>query len=125
MAGLKRIGKAFIVGGCVGLMGQILISLLSLVIPDATVVTMAAMIVFGLIAVALIGSGFYGKVAQFGGKGAEIPLCGLMFGAAMTRAMTQRAGASRGKAILSGFWAVMKVLGCGFILSLVVGLLLH
>lgn len=125
MAGLKRIGKAFIVGGCVGLVGQVLIALASIWIPDPALVTMAAMLVFGVISVAVIGSGLYAKIAAFGGDGAQIPLCGLMFGAAMTRAMAQRAGASRGKAVLAGFAAIMKVLGTGFVLAFVLGLLLH
>ena len=78
----KRIGKAFIVGAVFGLIGQILMTIFARFAP-ADLVTPIAMVMFGLLSVILIVSGLYFKVAQFGGEGAAIPLCGLMFGAAM------------------------------------------
>ncbi len=80
----KRIGKAFLVGCFVGLIGQILILILGALGVSNDMVVMAAMLAFGVIAVVMIVSGFYFKLSAFGGSGAAIPVCGLMFGAAMS-----------------------------------------
>ena len=122
---LKKIGKAFLVGGCIGVVGEALIQLASLFIADATSAMMLGILLFGFVGVVLILTGVYFKVAEFGGDGAAIPVCGLMFGAATGAAAAEEAGQSRGKAILSGFVGVIKVLGTGYVLAFILGLILR
>ena len=120
----KRIGKAFLVGCLVGLIGQILILILTAVGVGSDMVVMAAMLIFGVIAMVMIISGLYFKISAFGGSGAAIPVCGLMFGAAMGSAAAVKSGKRSAKAFLTGFWDVFKVLGSGFALAAILGLIL-
>ena len=108
-------------GGCIGLAGEALIQLAGLFIKDPTMAMMAGILLFGIVAVGLIASGLYFKIAKLGEEGAAIPVCGLMLGAAAARA----AGKSKGQAFLAGFWGVIKVLGTGYVLALALGLLLR
>lgn len=43
---------------------------------------MAGILLFGIVAVGLIASGLYFKIAKLGEEGMAIPVCGLMLGAA-------------------------------------------
>lgn len=72
----------------------------------------------------MICSGFYFKVMKAGYNGAAIVLSGLMFGSATGTAAAQKAGKSAGKAFLIGFWSVIKILGIGFILAVLLGMIL-
>lgn len=125
MSILKRILKAFAVGAGAGLVGQILMALVSLAVSDTNLVTMISMLLFGFIGFALIAAGLYTPIARFGGDGAAIPLCGLMYGAAATSAGAQKAGMPASKAFRTGFLAIFKVLGTGFVIALVIGLIWH
>ena len=122
---LKKLGKAFITGGCIGVVGQILISVAGLVLPDPSLAMMAGMLLFGFLSIGLIVSGAYFKIGAFGSESAQIPLCGLMFGAAMGAAAAQKNGAAPGMAILLGILGILKVLGTGYLICLILGLLLH
>lgn len=122
---LKKIGRAFLVGGCIGVVGEALIQLASLWILDRTTAMMAGILMFGVVSVGLIISGAYFKIVQFGGDGAAIPVCGLMFGAATGAAAAEEMSGSKGKAFLSGFLGVIKVLGTGYVLAFLLGLVWH
>jgi hypothetical protein len=124
LTAIRKILKAFLVGGCFGLIGQLLIALFAIFISDATMVIMVSILAFGVIAVVIIANGFYFKVAEFGDSGAAIPVCGLMFGAATSAAAAQKAGAKLEKAFIVGFWNVLKILGTGFVIAFILGLLL-
>ena len=125
MGAVKRILKAFVVGCGVGLIGQILIAIFSRFIDDPMLTILVSMLAFGCLGVVMIITGFYFKVAKFGGNGAAIPVCGLMHGAAVCAAAAEKAGAGAGKAFLVGFWSVIKILGTGFIIAFILGLFLH
>ena len=118
----KRICNAFIVGGICGIVGQLTILLLSLTGLVGTTLIMAAMLLFGILTDIVILTGGYFHVSSFGGSGAAIPLCGLMFGAAMSTASYKKSGDSL--AILKGFWSVFKILFTGFILACILGIIL-
>ena len=118
----KKLFNAFVVGVVVGLTGHFLMILSAMIVPS-DFVTPVAMILFGLISSIIIANGAYMKIAAFGGEGAAIPLCGLMFGAAAARAEAQAKGASAGKAIVKGFTSIIIVVGIGFIISFVLGLI--
>lgn len=120
-----RTVRAFLTGGFIGIIGQVLVKLCSLVVTDVTAVVMAAIFLFGVLSMFVVSSGLYNKVTRFGGNGAAIALCGLMNGAANAASACRKSGESIGKAALSGFLAVFKVLGTGFALCFLVGLLFH
>lgn len=122
---LQRVGKAFVVGAAAGLIGQILLSIVSLGIPDPALAGMATACLFGLLSVWLILSGIYFLVGKFGNDGASIPLCGLMFGAAIQSAAAWKAGTTGKKAFLFGFTNIIKMIGIGYASAFILGLLLH
>lgn len=124
MAVLTRIGKAFVVGCGAGLVGQIIVSLFAGFLPGDLLVPIS-MLVFAVISVIVISCGFYGKIAFFGGDGAAIPLCGLMFGAATNRLSAEKNGASAGAAFFKGFLSVMIIIliGCG--IAFLTGIFIH
>ncbi|MBQ6621848.1 MAG: SpoVA/SpoVAEb family sporulation membrane protein [Mogibacterium sp.] len=118
-----RIGKAFVVGAALGLIGQILILLAGMIVP-ADLVVPAAMLLFGILSVILILSGFFPKVMEWGGAGAAITLTGLMMGAAGGAIEEKAKGAPTGKAYFKGFLQVLIVVGIGFVIDAVLGLLM-
>ncbi|MCC8128023.1 MAG: hypothetical protein LIO92_11620 [Clostridiales bacterium] len=122
MAG-KRVLHAFTVGAAGGIIGQIILSLVSAVVPDAVQATLISMLLFGIVGAMFILSGIYGKVAQFGEEGAGLVLSGLMFGATVNCVEKIRSGEPNGRAALIGFSKVFMILGTGFIISLVFGLI--
>ena len=122
---LKKVGKAFLTGGCIGVVGEALIQLCGLFIKDSTSAMMLGILLFGALGVVLILTGLYFKISAFGGDGAAIPVCGLMFGAATGAAAAEEAGQSKGKAILTGFVGVIKVLGTGYLIAFILGLILR
>ena len=125
MSVLKRIVKAFITGGCAGLVGQVLITVMSNFIADPILTVLASVLIFGFICVLLILTGTYTKISRFGGGGGAILLGGLMFAAATASAEMQSAGTSKSKAVIGGFAKIMMVLGSGFVISLLIGILFH
>lgn len=119
---IKRAGKAFLVGGSIGLIGQILIEIASLAVSDPTMAMMLGILIFGFVAVGMVLSGMYFKISEFGGNGAAIPVCGLMFGAATSTAAEIKSGKTKKQAFLAGFKGVMMVLGSGYALAFLLGI---
>ena len=75
--------KAFLVGGILCLIGQILI--------DKTKLTPARILVSYVVAGVILGAiGMYGKLVEFAGAGASVPLTG--FGYILAKGVKERAG---------------------------------
>lgn len=70
---LKKIGKAFLVGGCIGLAGEALIQLAGLFSKDPTMAMMAGILLFGIVAVGLIASGLYLKLRSLARRVRRFP----------------------------------------------------
>lgn len=121
----KKLANAFLMGGGVGIAGQFFITVLSGGLPDATLVVLISMLFVGLVGAFLIASGVYSKLSRFAKTGADIPVCGLMYGAANFRAEAEKNGIQAGKAFLQGFCRVMTVVAVGFGISFVLGLMVH
>ncbi len=119
----KRILRAFAVGAGAGVIGQIIVLIVSQFVTDPTATTLLSMLLFGVVAAVLIVTGIYGKIAKFGGEGAGLALSGLMFGATGACVEKIKNGESKVKAVFGGFWSVFKVLGIGFIISMVLGMI--
>ena len=120
---IQRIAKAFVVGAGAGLIGEICLSIVKLFTDNAMAATMISVILFGVVAMILIATGIFNKIAAFGGDGASIAMCGLMHGAAMGYSIARKAGLPEGKALWTGFWGVFQVLGSGFVIAFIFGLI--
>ena len=89
---IKDIIKGFLVGGFMGLVGQILFCTVLITQIPADMAMLVTMLLYGFVSVAFILSGLYCKLVAFGGHAADIPVSGLMFGAAMTCANAKKSG---------------------------------
>lgn len=117
------VGRAFITGGCICLVIQVIMELLGLVMPPELPLALrgaVALVIAGVITVFLTLSGVYGKIADFGGMGANLPFVGLV--PALTGVMCEaRAhGASLGQAIVAALKVMALLFGSGFAFCLVV-----
>ncbi len=121
---LKRIGGAFVVGAGIGAIGQILFLISGMMFEPGKHI-LPAMVVFGLLAAILVVIGVYEKIVKIGHAGAEAVISGLMFGAGMVTSGAKYAGASNGKAILAGVKEILKVMGTGFVLGILSGMVLN
>lgn len=75
--------KAFLIGGLICLIGQLLI--------DKTRLTPAKILVsYVVLGVVLTGIGVYGRLVEFGGAGATVPLTG--FGYALAKGVEKAVG---------------------------------
>ena len=118
----KRIIGAFAVGGCTGVVAQLIMTLLGNSIPDPMLVIIITMLLVAIIAFILIITDVYPKIAKFGCFGADIPVCGLMYGAANNTAMTRKAGAPAGAAFRKGFGMVSAIVFSGFGICMLIGI---
>ena len=107
--------KAFLVGGLICLVGQLLI--------DFTKMTPARILVsFVVIGVALGAIGVYGPLAEWAGAGATVPLTG--FGYALARGVKEAINEQGARGILTGAFTaasggITAAIICGIIASLV------
>ena len=116
-----RLGKAFLFGGCVSVIGQLFVMVAAMIVPDAMLAVIVAMFAFGIASAILIVTGVYDKCARFADFGADQPLSGLMYGAAMNNALARAQGVPAGRAFLKGFAIVIAVVGTGFVVSALLG----
>lgn len=85
--------KAFLVGGCLCLIGQILI--------DKTTLTPARILVSYVVAGVILGAlGLYQPIIDFAGAGASVPLTG--FGATLTKGVKEAVDKDGFLGILTG-----------------------
>lgn len=107
--------KAFLVGGLICLVGQVLI--------DFTKMTPARILVtFVVIGVVLGAIGVYGPLADWAGAGATVPLTG--FGYALARGVKEAINEQGARGILTGAFTaasggITAAIICGIIASLV------
>ena len=107
--------KAFVVGGLICLVGQLLI--------DFTKMTPARILVtFVVVGVVLGAIGVYGPLADWAGAGATVPLTG--FGYALARGVKEAIKEQGARGILTGAFTaasggITAAIICGIIASLV------
>lgn len=103
--------KAFLVGGCLCLIGQILI--------DKTKLTPARILVCYVIVGVLLGAlGIYPALVEFAGAGASVPLTG--FGASLARGVRE---AVEEQGFLGIFTGGLKACAGGIAMAMFAGLL--
>ena len=112
---LLTVGKAFLCGGAICLVGQILI--------DRTALTPGKVLVlFVVCGVALGAVGLYGPFARFAGEGAAVPITG--FGYALVKGTKEAIDARGWRGILEGPFSAASVgtltaVLCGLAVSVV------
>lgn len=74
----SRLIGAFVVGGLIAVVAQVIMLVMSMVLPVADLVPPASLVILGLIGVALVLTGNYTKLNEVGGFGAGIMFCGLV-----------------------------------------------
>ena len=113
--GIIDLLKAFLVGGLICLVGQVLI--------DFTKMTPARILVaFVVIGVVLGAVGIYGPLADWAGAGATVPLTG--FGYALARGVKEAINEQGARGILTGAFTaasggITAAIICGIITSLI------
>ncbi|MCL2827047.1 MAG: SpoVA/SpoVAEb family sporulation membrane protein [Eggerthellaceae bacterium] len=98
----KGVLLAALVGGCAGLLGQILVSLYSFTpLYGQGLTTIFVLATFVLIGAVLFLTGIYPKLEKIGGMGAVLPLCGLASAIAGATFGVGKATKSYGKGALT------------------------
>lgn len=117
-----KLGGAFLVGGCIAVVAQAIMTVVRMILPVPDLVAPASLVVLGLIGAVLVLNGSYAKITEIGGFGAGIMFCGLVdavAGVFMGAAMEEGGKASAGTkaaikfavAILGSLVLVGTVLG--------------
>ncbi|HHT70183.1 MAG: stage V sporulation protein AE [bacterium] len=104
--------QAFVVGGIICSLGQLLMDLTSLT-------SAHVLVLFVCIGALLSGVGLYEKIAAFGGAGATIPLTG--FGHALVQGILEQVETKGAVGILSG---VFKNTSMGVVTAVVLGVII-
>ncbi len=118
----KRIISAGIVGGCFGVVTQLLIMLFSKFTPDPMLALVFTMSLVVIISFFLIIFNVYPKISKIGFFGGDFPLSGLIYGASNLTAMTRKAGASAGSAFLKGFGIMSGMVFGSFAFCILIGI---
>ena len=74
----QKLGGAFVVGGLIAACAQVIMLVMSKVLPVADLVPPVSLIILGLIGMVLVLAGAYTKLNEIGGFGAGIMFCGLV-----------------------------------------------
>lgn len=119
---ISSVARAFLTGGTICLVIQVIISLLGTVMPPEVPLALrgaVALLLAGFVTMFLTLSGEYAKIAEFGGMGANLPFIGLV--PALTEVMCEARskGAPLGGAIAAALKVMLLLFGCGFAFSLV------
>ncbi|MFA6808806.1 MAG: SpoVA/SpoVAEb family sporulation membrane protein [Eubacteriales bacterium] len=126
MAVLKNLLNTFIVGGVLGVLGQVLFTIyIGLLGPDSPMLITLLLVSMGLIGAILFTLGLYQKLEAVAGFGAILPFSGLAAAIAGAIVRTRSAGEPIGKAIKSGLMLVVIVVGIGSVLSIGVGVITY
>lgn len=74
----QRLGGAFVVGGLIAVVTQVIMLAMSSVLPVKDLVPPVSLVILGLIGMLLVLNGTYAKLNEIGGFGAGIMFCGLV-----------------------------------------------
>lgn len=118
-AKLKGYLNAFIIGGIMGVIGNLVMKLYLYLNAPYFIALLLTIYTFGLIGSILTAFGPYGKLCEFAGVGAMLPMSGLAAGVVGGILEHRAAGESRGKAAFRGSIGPL----CVFFVGAAVGLI--
>lgn len=120
---LKSCGRALLVGGLLGALGQLFFVVLGLAMGfDSPLVGPGTLIMMGVFALITFPLGLYQKITEFGGFGAMFVFSGLAAAVADSYDTTQRETGSFAKGIGKGVLTFLEVIGVGIVFGAVIAL---
>ncbi|MBO4352690.1 MAG: SpoVA/SpoVAEb family sporulation membrane protein [Eggerthellaceae bacterium] len=120
----KQVGRAFLTGGILALMAEIVRTVLLLALGEASpFVIPLTLMVMCLFAVVTFPSGLYNKWTEFGFIGAMLPISGLTAGVAAAYCGARQATGSVAAGVKAGIMLVVRLSGSGMVVALVVALI--
>jgi len=119
----KQVGRAFLTGGILALMAEIVRVLLLFALGETSpfVIPLTLMIMC-LFAVVTFPSGLYNKWTDFGFIGAMLPISGLTAGVAAAYCGARKATGSVAEGVKAGIMLVVRLSGSGLVVAFVVAL---
>lgn len=122
---LKPVGRAFLTGGVLALVAEVVRCVLLAVLGDASpFVIPLTLMVMCLFAVVTFPSGLYNKWTEFGFIGAMLPISGLTAGVAAAYCGARHATGSVAEGVKAGIMLVVRLSGSGLLVALVVALVI-
>ena len=120
----KQVGRAFLTGGVLALMAEIVRVVLLIALGETSpfVIPLTLMIMC-LFAVVTFPSGLYNKWTEFGFIGAMLPISGLTAGVAAAYCGARKATGSVAEGVKAGIMLVVRLSGSGLVVALVVALI--
>jgi len=120
----KQVGRAFLTGGVLALMAEIVRVVLLIALGETSpfVIPLTLMIMC-LFAVVTFPSGLYNKWTDFGFIGAMLPISGLTAGVAAAYCGARKATGSVAEGVKAGIMLVVRLSGSGLVVALVVALI--
>jgi hypothetical protein len=122
-----QLGKTFIVGACLALIAQLILTFWTAVIaPSGDPFAISLIEPLGLVSMGVVGGvlflpRFYDKLEEFAGFGALLPFSGFCVAIAHAVEGTKLETGSAGKAIKAGFTVLVTVIGVGAVGCFVIG----
>ena len=119
----KQVGRAFLTGGILALMAEIVRVVLLIALGETSpfVIPLTLMIMC-LFAVVTFPSGLYNKWTEFGFIGAMLPISGLTAGVAAAYCGARKATGSVAEGVKAGIMLVVRLSGSGLVVAFVVAL---
>ncbi|MBQ2681611.1 MAG: SpoVA/SpoVAEb family sporulation membrane protein [Eggerthellaceae bacterium] len=119
----KQVGRAFLTGGVLALMAEIVRVVLLIALGETSpfVIPLTLMIMC-LFAVVTFPSGLYNKWTEFGFIGAMLPISGLTAGVAAAYCGARKATGSVAEGVKAGIMLVVRLSGSGLVVAFVVAL---
>jgi len=119
----KQVGRAFLTGGILALMAEIVRVLLLFALGETSpFVIPLTLMVMCLFAVVTFPSGLYNKWTDFGFIGAMLPISGLTAGVAAAYCGARKATGSVAEGVKAGIMLVVRLSGSGLVVAFVVAL---
>lgn len=121
-AGLASVGRAFLVGGAISVVVQLMMEALAPLMSDGIPTAtrgVVALVLVSTLCVPLCASGVYGRIADFGGMGANLPFVGIVHAVSSTMRDAIARGVSPVKAAAMGARGVIVFFLTGFAFCLV------
>lgn len=123
MQAFKSILWAFVIGGCIAVIAQLLFIFYGNIIPDLT--GPLALVTMGFLGSLFVAWGPYGKLEKLGLMGTTAPFSGL--GAVIVNMYTgvKLSGGSTGQAVGKALIAFLQVVGIGSVGAAIIGVIAY
>lgn len=121
MVTMRHMGGAFVVGGCIGLITQLLFVIAQMMVGTNVMLAMVvAFLMLGVLTTVLFVAGIYERIERVGYFGAVLPFSGLVAGVAhLYLGAKAEGGVANG--IKAGLGLLIGVLGLGTIICIIIG----